>query len=62
MKSTIAAVTGFALITLAQLHLAAPASACGPYPVPCEPSSGQQVGDFLSRLAQTLLSGSSAAP
>ncbi|MFE6920180.1 hypothetical protein ACFVAV_03950 [Nocardia sp. NPDC057663] len=61
MKSTIAAVAGLALIGLVQLPLAAPAAAatCGPYPVPCAPSSSEQIQDVFALLRQALFGGSS---
>ncbi|MFJ2667929.1 hypothetical protein ACIO14_26655 [Nocardia fluminea] len=61
MKSLLATAAGLAVIGLVQLPLAAPAAAeCGPYPVPCAPSSAEQVPYQLSLLMAALFNGSSA--
>ncbi|WP_280348901.1 hypothetical protein [Nocardia neocaledoniensis] len=60
MRTTLAAIAGLALIGLVQLPAAGPAAAatCGPYPVPCAPSSSEQAADFFSLLRNALFSGS----
>ncbi|MFE7719919.1 hypothetical protein ACFU44_12860 [Nocardia rhizosphaerihabitans] len=60
MKSTIAAMAGFAIISLVQLPLAAPAAAdCPPYPPTCSPSSSEQAEHIIANLLGALTSGSS---
>ncbi|MFJ2833786.1 MULTISPECIES: hypothetical protein [Nocardia] len=59
MKASLAAMAGLALISLAQLPLAAPAAAdCPPYPPTCAPSSSEQAEHIIANLLGALTSGS----